>query len=225
MEQVDQAWRDRKMQDAQREADQGSELLRRALASVPGAVRERYPVQCQSLSSMEVPLLAQPHVASKMLEFFGGGTANLLAEWHSGDQLRRNAAVIARCASVATSQEHVLRQLEGQVRQDAGLAGEQRERVRGGIEAEKERIVEDLRRRSDGSASGQKPESPRSAKPTGRAATERVAGDGSGSTGLAMAATMPIAVGREVTTDPIAAAPVVVQPVVGGSVPMGMPIS
>ena len=102
---------------------------------------------------------------------------------------------------------------------------EQRERVRGGIEAEKERIVEDLRRRSDGSASGQKPESPRSAKPTGRAATERVAGDGSGSTGLAMAATMPIAVGREVTTDPIAAAPVVVQPVVGGSVPMGMPIS
>ena len=151
-EKADQAMRDRKMHEAQKEADRGADALRRTLGGVPGAVRERFPAQCAALAAVEWPQLAQNHAGTKMLEFFGGAGGNLLAEWQSGDKLRSNLALLQHAAAVAQQQEQTVRQLEAQLRQHADQSAQQRQRVREAIDAERRRIFGELRARATGAA-------------------------------------------------------------------------
>lgn len=144
-ERLEQEMRDRKMREAQHEADKGAEVLRRAFASVPGYVRERYPAQCAAFAAVEVPQLAQNHAGTKMMEFFGGEAGNLLAEWQSGDKLRQNLAVIQRCEAVASQQEAIVRQLENQVRAETDAAINQKAQLAVAINQEKQRIFDELR--------------------------------------------------------------------------------
>ena len=58
-ERAEQEKRDKKMREAQTEADKGAEVLRRAFASLPGPLRERYPQQCAAFAAVQMPLLAQ----------------------------------------------------------------------------------------------------------------------------------------------------------------------
>jgi hypothetical protein len=136
--------RDRMMEQAARDADQAAGILTNAFAMVPAAVRQRYPAQCAQIGHVQVPLLSQTDFGNKMMEFFGGG-GELIAEFKSGNKIRRNVAIVNQCKSIAHSQEQTVRALEAQLLRDTDEARRQLQLTTQHLEAEKDQIMAALR--------------------------------------------------------------------------------
>ena len=95
LESLEQQMRDRKVMEAQMEADRGASVLTQAFAQIPMAARQRYPGLCVELGTVQLPVLKQTNdFGTQMLQAFGGDMGDMIAEMQSGDKIRQNLAMM-----------------------------------------------------------------------------------------------------------------------------------
>jgi len=131
--------------DARAEADRGGALLRRACGAPPPSLRQRYGEQCAALAAVGVPSLAERPAEARLGEFMSGAAAGLLAEWQSGDALRKQLALVTHCEAEAARHEHLARALETQLARDGEATKASVAKVAEAQAAEKGAIFERLR--------------------------------------------------------------------------------
>jgi len=125
-ETMQQASRDRLINQAQIPADRAARAFVQAYAAFPAEARSRYPALCTQIGKVPFPRLRNAHFGGTMAtKFIFGDIGDAFNDMHAGNKIRENMGIVQQCSQIAARQVQLIVAVEAAVGQNMAAMSNQ----------------------------------------------------------------------------------------------------
>ena len=146
-ERMQQMMRDRHMAEARRAVQDGAQRLMAAMQAVPAAAQQRHPNVCAGLGQVHLPEVELCGAGERMLEVFGGGVGDMVADQMADAKIDRSLHSISQCSAIVDQQRGLVAALHAALSADEVATAANLAQVGGQEELERETIFQSVRAR------------------------------------------------------------------------------